>query len=488
MNNALIKMYDMKKSIRYILGVFMLAACSLCKAQQPQEVYKKPLKEVLVDVEKTYHVKLRYDDKSVKDLNVNYATWRFTSDVRSTLDNILKPLDLVYRKIDKSTYEITQYEYYRRTEAEGKKHLDELLSAYPNAEAFDKRKSELRGCILKALGITESAKRTDLNPIVRPKIVMDGYSVENVAFESIPGYFVTGTLYKPTKGKGPFPVILCPHGHFYNEKDPSISKDSGRYRPDMQYRCAGLAKMGAIVLNYDMYSWGESALQTGNYSFHETGFSSSIQTWNSIRALDFLLSLPDADKKRVGVTGASGGGTQTILVAALDDRVAASVPVVMVSSSFYGGCQCESGLPIHDECNGHKTNNAEIAAMIAPRPQLVISDGSDWTHSVPGTDYPYLKKVYNFYGKETNIESVYLPNDKHDYGITKRVPMYRFFAKTFGLNLKAITGKDGNIDESGITIQKNKDQLVFGKDFPLPVNALRSHQEIVRVFEEVQRK
>ena len=342
----------------------------------------------------------------------------------------------------------------------------------------------MRECILKALGITKSAKRTALHPIVRPKVIMDGYSVENVAFESIPGYFVTGTLYQPTKGKAPFPVILCPHGHFYNEQDPSISKDSGRYRPDMQYRCAGLAKMGAIVLNYDMYSWGESALQTGNYSFHKTSFSASIQTWNSMRALDFLLSLPGADKNRVGVSGASGGGTQTILVAALDDRVTVSVPVVMVSSSFYGGCPCESGLPIHDECNGYKTNNAEIAAMMAPRPLLVISDGSDWTKSVPGTDYPYLKKVYGFYGKETNVESVYLPNDKHDYGITKRVPMYKFFAKTLGLNLKAITGKNGNIDESGITIQENKDLLVFGKE-PLPANALRSHKDIMRVFKEI---
>ncbi len=475
----------MKKLIRYILAIFMLAACFFCEAQQAPEVYKKTLKEVLTDVEKTYHVKLRYDDKNVKDMNVNYATWRFTSNVKNTLENILKPLDLVFREIDKNTYEITQYEYYRRTEAEGKKHLEELLSAYPNAEAFNRRKSELRACILNALGISSSAKRTDLRPIFRPAISMNGYSVENVAFESIPGYFVTGTLYKPTTGSGPFPVILCPHGHFYNEQDPSISKDSGRYRPDMQYRCGGLAKMGAIVLSYDMYSWGESSLLTGGYSFHETGFSGSIQTWNSMRALDFLLSLPGADKNRVGVTGASGGGTQTILAAALDDRVTVSVPVVMVSSSFYGGCPCESGLPIHDVCDGHKTNNAEIAAMIAPRPLLVISDGDDWTKSVPGTDYPYLKKVYKFYGKEINVGSVYLPNDKHDYGITKRLPMYKFFAKFLGLNLKAITGKDGNIDESSITIQKNRDLLVFGKE-PLPDHALKSHKDIMRVFAEVQ--
>jgi len=197
-----------------IVMFFCFANLSFCKAQQPEEVYKKPLKEILASVEKTYHVKLKYDDKNIKDMSVNYATWRFTSDVKNTLDNILKPLDLIYRQTDQNTYEITQYEYYRRSDEEGKKHLDELLSAYPNAEAFNKRKKELRECILKALGINMSAKRTSLNPIVRPKVIMDGYSVENVAFESITGYFVTGTLYKPIKGKSPFPVILCPMGIF----------------------------------------------------------------------------------------------------------------------------------------------------------------------------------------------------------------------------------------------------------------------------------
>lgn len=474
----------MKKLIFLPVILFTMAHCLLCAAQQPIEVYKEPLTKVLSKVESTYHVKLSYDQKNVKGLDVDYATWRFTSNVENTLDNILKPLNLAYTAVGKNEYQIREYEYYRRSEAEGKKHLDELLGLYSNSEEFEKRKNELRSCILQTLGIVQFNKRTPLNPIFRPRIPMDGYTVENVAFESIPGYYVTGTLYRPSKGKGPFPVILCPHGHFYNEEDPSIAKDSGRYRADMQYRCAALAKMGAIVFNYDMYSWGESALQTGSYSYHETGFSLSMQTWNSIRCLDFLLSLPNADKTRVGVTGASGGGTQTILVSALDGRVTASVPVVMVSSSFYGGCPCESGLPIHD-CGNKKTNNTEIAAINAPHPQLFISDGSDWTQSMPGTDFPYLKKIYGFYNQEQNVQQVYLPNDHHDYGITKRIPMYQFFAKTFGLNLKAIKDKNGNIDESSITIQPNKDMLVFGSE-PLPANALRSHQVIVNVFREYQ--
>ena len=187
------------------------------------------------------------------------------------------------------------------------------------------------------------------------------------------------------------------------------------------------------------------------------------------------------------MTGASGGGTQAILVSALDDRVTADVPVVMVSSSFDGGCQCESGLPIHT-CGKYKTNNAEIAALFAPRPQLIISEDADWTRSVPGTDFPYLKKVYNFYGKEMNIENVHLADKHHDYGITKRIPMYTFFSKTFGLDIKSISDSSGNIDEKGIAIQNYKDLLVFGKGYSLPANALRSHNDIMKAFKKFMGK
>lgn len=474
--------------LKLSLLVLSMATCTAVSAQQAGEIYRKPLSEVLHIIEKKFNVSLKIDDRYLKDATVSYATWRITSELKSTLDNVLRPLDFMYKEISKNTYQITPFDYYRRTGAEGKKHLDELLKAYPNAAAFDQRKKDLRQCISEALGIKDNAQRTALNPVFRTKTVMDGYTVENVAFESIPGYFVTGTLYRPIKEKGSFPVILNPHGHFFNEQDPSISADSGRYRADMQYRCAAFAKMGAIAFSYDMYAWGESLLMTGDPQAHETGFAASIQTWNSMRALDFLLTLPGADKNRVAVTGASGGGTQTILLAALDDRIAVSVPVVMVSSSFFGGCPCESGLPIHGECKDHKTNNTEIAAMVAPRPLLLISDGDDWTRSVPGTDYPYLQKIYSFYGKPSLVESVYLPNDKHDYGITKRLPMYKFIAKHLGLNISAITGKDGKIDESGITIQSNKDLLVFGNVFSWPAHTLRSHREIMKVFGEIQKK
>jgi hypothetical protein len=473
----------MKKSVLFI--AFILSAFAYCSAQQSKGIYNEPLTEVLPKVEKTYHVRFVYEDGIVNGLKV-YASKGFTADFKNTLDNIIKPLGLVYNKISKDTYTITQFEVnHKRTVEEGAQQLGRLLTLYSNDSEFNRRKRELYECIFKALGINSNLKGGPFHSIFLNKKVMNGYTVQNIAFESMPGYYVTGTLYKPIKSKGPFAVILCPHGHFYNETDRTISQDSGRYASDMQIRCAVLAKMGAIVLNYDMYSWGESVLQSGCQTYHYTSFSMAIQTWNSIRCLDFLLSLPNVDKSRVGVTGASGGGTQTILVSALDSRVTASVPVVMVSSSFDGGCECESGLPIH-ECGKYENNNVEIAAMMAPRPQLLISEDADWTKSFPKTDYPYLQKIYAFYGKKANVENVHLHDKHHDYSYTKRFPMYQFFSKIFGLDLKAITTGKGNIDESFVTIQNNKDMLVFLKG--LPADALRSDKEIEEVFADFQKK
>ncbi|WEK21388.1 MAG: acetylxylan esterase [Candidatus Pedobacter colombiensis] len=452
-------------------------------AQESREVFKKPLETVLKDIEKQYHVTLEFEPKVVKGKVVNYADWRLRTDLSATLDNVLKPLDLVWKEKNKDTYEITSFEYFRKEFSEGSKRLEELLKLYPDVKAWEARKQEVKSCMLKAMGINLSAKRNALNPVYRNKRKMDGYTAENVAFESIPGYFVCGTLYRPISG-GQHPVILSPHGHFYNKVDKFIQDERGRYRPDMQYRCGTLARMGAIVFDYDMYSYGESVQQSGSYNFHKTGFALAIQTWNSIRALDFLLSLPDADVKRVGVTGASGGGTQTFLIAALDNRITASCPVVMVSSSFYGGCNCESGLPIHT-CG--RTNNAEIAAMAAPRPQLVISDGNDWTQTVPTIEFPYLKKVYGLYNAQEKVVNTHLPDDHHDYGFTKRVPMYHFFAKEFGLNIKAVSDKNGAIDESKITIENSETQHVFNNNFPMPAYALKSHESIVLAFEKLQK-
>jgi hypothetical protein len=245
-----------------------------------------------------------------------------------------------------------------------------------------------------------------------------------------------------------------------------------------------LARMGAVVFSYEMFAYGESLLQV-SATDHKTSLALTIQTLNSIRVVDFLTSLPYVDAKRIGVTGESGGGTQSFLLTALDDRISVSVPVVMVSSYFYGGCACESGLPIHS-CSVHMTNNAEIAAMASPRPMLVISDGNDWTQNVPAIEFPYLQSVYNLYGKKENVENVHLATEGHDYGISKRLAMYDFMARHLGLNIAAVKDKQGKVDESKVTIENYEAQLVFGKDGRLPVTAIKGTDEIRKVLKSLQ--
>ena len=361
--------------------------------QLPQEVYKSSLMSVFADIEKRYDIKLQYSENLVKDVYITYPAWRYRSDVETTLNSILLPVDMIFERTSGNVYRVSRFVYYQRPVEEGKKHLDRLISAFPDLISWEKRKDEIRRCILEQLKLDPLPVKTPLNPVYTPKRKMDGYTVENVAIETLPGVYLCGSLYRPSKGKGPSPAVLSPHGHFSSEN----LNEYGRYRPDQQYRCAMLARMGAVVFSYEMFAWGESRLQFSS-DVHRTGLALTMQTLNSVRVLDFLTSLPYVDPSKIGVTGESGGGTQTFLLAAIDDRISVSVPVVMVSSYFYGGCPCESGLPFHS-CPEHGTNNTEIAAMVSPKPMLVVSDGSDWTRNVPSIEFPYLRKVYDLYSK-----------------------------------------------------------------------------------------
>ncbi len=243
--------------------------------------------------------------------------------------------------------------------------LERFRQSYSDQAGWTARAAGIREGILRGAELLPPPAKCDLNPIRRGKREYDGYTVENVAFESLPGFFVTGNLYcpKPLKEGQRYPAMLCPHGHF-----PGPS--GGRFQPGMQKLCATLARMGVVAFAYDMVGWGESQ------QYPHQGKVLALQLWDSIRTIDFLLSLPQVDPRRIGVTGASGGGTQTFLLTAVDNRIALSIPVVMVAAHIKGGCVCESGMPIH-KSDRHETNNAEIAAMAAPRPQLLISIGTD---------------------------------------------------------------------------------------------------------------
>ncbi|MFN7933951.1 MAG: acetylxylan esterase [Bryobacteraceae bacterium] len=327
-------------------------------------------------------------------------------------------------------------------------------SSHGTLPQWEERKAFLRRQILSAAGLDPLPPKAPLNPIFTKRMERDGYVIENVLLETYPGYYLGGNLFRPLGKKGKFPGILLAHGHADNGRLENTELASP---PSFGI---SMARQGYVVFSYDMVGWNDT-----KQTIHEFGGPREliwgfgplgVQLWNSIRVLDFLQSLEDVDPERIAMTGWSGGGTQTFVMTAVDDRVKVSAPVDMVSAVMQGGSPCENAPRMRID-----TYNVEIAALAAPRPMIVVSSPWDQSRfSQPEINTP-IRGIYYRYGKPHLFEGVEV-EAQHNYNRESREAVYRFFGKHL-LNETDAT----KFQERPMVIEKPEDMLALtGRKLP----------------------
>jgi len=342
-----------------------------------------------------------------------------------------------------------------------------------SVQEWEPRRDFVQRQLVISQGLWPMPTKTPLNAVIHGKIDQGDYTVEKVYFESAPDFFVTGNLYRPKNISGKVPAVVFPHGHwidarFLNQSDKYVREEiatgqerfeqGGRSR--FQSMCVQLARMGCVVWQIDALSDSDSkqfspeiihkfAKQRpdmnrtegwGLYSPQAEANLQSVmglQTLNSIRSIDFLLTLPEVDPTRLAVTGSSGGGTQTMLLAATDPRLALSYPVVMVSTSMQGGCTCENATLLRVN-----SGNVEIAALFAPKPQG-MNTANDWTKEMATKGFPDLLALYNLYGKKDFVTLQRGEHFPHNYNAVSRMGFYEVLNRHFKLGqVSPIVEKD----------------------------------------------
>jgi len=331
--------------------------------------------------------------------------------------------------------------------------------SYKTLAEWQERRAYLRKQILSAAGLLPMPQKTPLNPQIFGRIENRNYTIEKVLLETMPGYYLGGNLYRPlgkVAPEGGFPAIVSPHGHWSQGRLENTNLAS------IPARCINLAQQGYVVFAYDMVGYNDTIqtpheFQTREYLLWDFG-PYALQLWNSIRAVDFLESLPEVNRQKIGATGASGGGTQTFSLAAVDDRIQFAAPVNMVSLIMQGGAICENAASLRFD-----TNNVEFASMFAPKPMIMVGATGDWTKNTATEEYPAVKAIYQLYGKPENVEMFY-QDAPHNYNQAAREAVYTFFGSH-------VLGLGGPIKERNIRVEQPSAMLaLFNRT--LPANAL----------------
>lgn len=357
--------------------------------------------------------------------------------------------------------------------------------------AWEKQAEEIRNRILVSAGLWPMWPKEELKPVIHGQIDRGEYTVEKVYFASLPGHYVSGNLYRPKKLSGKTAAILSPHGHWKNGRfqDEGVEGAQAQIKQGAEHHLSGarypqqarmvqLAKLGCVVFHYDMVGMADSGGIGHGSGFNDVEAelrlqnSFGLQTFNSIRALDFLLSLPEVDPARVGVTGESGGGTQTFILGAIDPRPAVAFPAVMVSSNMQGGCICENADYLRIG-----VNNIAFAALFSPRP-LAMTGANDWTIDIETQGLPELKRVYGLSDAADKVNAKCFPEFGHNYNQPAREMMYDWF------NLHLSLGKQGSIQEDDFEPIEPEKLSVFDADHPRPGDE-RNPQELRNYLTEL---
>lgn len=334
----------------------------------------------------------------------------------------------------------------------------------------------VRERVLAAAGLLPLPPRRLMHPRIFGRLEREGYAVEKVILETTPGFFLGGNLYRPLQSAPRSrPAVLTPHGHWARGR---LHHDD---RGSIPGRCINLARQGYVVFAYDMVGYNDTGVAI-SHRFAQGDARAmlwsvtlgGLQTWNSIRALDFLAGLPEVDPRRIGVTGASGGGTQTFLLAAVDDRPAAWAPVNMISAHFQGGCLCENlpGLRV-----GSAAHNLEIGAMAAPKPMLMVSCTGDWTKNTPALEGPTVRRAWELYGVPERLQWVQFEAE-HNYNRDSREAVYAFFGQWLLGESDA-----SKLREQPFEVEAEEDLLAFAGGRP-PAGALTEPQLIEALIAE----
>jgi hypothetical protein len=322
------------------------------------------------------------------------------------------------------------------------------MPVFASREAWLQRAAFLRNQILASAGLLPMPEKTPIHAEIFGKLERHGYTIEKVLLETYPGFYLGGNLYRPTGGHGPYPAVVTPHGHW------AYGRLENQQLVSVPGRSINLARQGFVVFTYDMIGYNDTDQIPHHWADKRYNLWNinplGVQLWDSIRAVDFVISLPEVDATRIGATGASGGGTQTFMLMAVDERIKAAAPVNMISATMQGGV-CENAANLRVGGN-NDTSNMVVAALMAPRPLLMVS-ASDWTMNTNRVEFPAVRSIYRLLGAEQNVETFH-QDQVHNYNKESREAVYTFLGAR-------LHDAEGPIPETRFSVEMPQDLLAM---------------------------